>query len=247
MSDTEVSDTGSSPYDPIARIYDPWSRSVTEDVAFYVTEARKAVGPAAGGRIVELGVGTGRIAVPIAEAGVPVIGVDSSAGMLDVCRTRAEAAGVGPLLDLRLGDLRDPPVDEEVPLVACPFRALLHMETDADRRTALRSARRLLSPGGLLVFDVFTPAPDDIAETHGRWLEREPGIWEKAEWDEDARRLELSVRDDERESTMSLSWVSPAEWRSLLVGEGFEVEACYGWFDRRPYTGGEDTIWLARR
>ena len=53
-----------SPYDAIAELYDPWSRSVVEDVGFYVAEARKAGGP-----IVELGVGTGRIAVPIAETG----------------------------------------------------------------------------------------------------------------------------------------------------------------------------------
>jgi SAM-dependent methyltransferase len=236
-----------SPYDPIAHIYDPWSRSVVEDVEFYVAEARKAVGRAGGGRIVELGVGTGRIAIPIAEAGVHVIGVDSSAGMLEVCRARAEEAGVAELLDLRIGDLRDPPVDERVPLVACPFRAYLHMETDADRRAALAAAHRLLLPGGLLAFDVFTPAPDDIAATNGRWIEREPGIWERADWDEEERRLSLSVRDNERFSTMTLAWISAAEWRALLEESGFEIEACYGWFDRGPFKGGEDSIWLARR
>jgi ubiquinone/menaquinone biosynthesis C-methylase UbiE len=76
-----------SSYDSIAGLYDPWSRSVTEDVDFYVAEARKAGGP-----VVELGVGTGRIAVPTAQAGVPVIGIDSSERMLDVCRARAEEA-----------------------------------------------------------------------------------------------------------------------------------------------------------
>jgi len=236
-----------SPYDPIARIYDPWSRSVVEDVEFYVAEARKAVGRVGGGRIVELGVGTGRIAIPVAEARVEVIGVDSSAGMLEVCRARAEEAGVAELLDLRIGDLRDPPVDERVPLVACPFRAYLHMETHADRRAALAAAHRLLLPGGLLAFDVFTPAPDDIAATNGRWIEREPGIWERADWDEEERRLSLSVRDNERFSTMTLAWISAAEWRALLEESGFEIEACYGWFDRGPFRGGEDSIWLARR
>jgi SAM-dependent methyltransferase len=236
-----------SPYDPIARIYDPWSRSVVEDVEFYVAEARKAVGRAGGGPIVELGVGTGRIAIPIAEAGVGVIGVDSSAGMLEVCRARAKEAGVAELLDLRIGDLRDPPVDERAPLVACPFRAYLHMESDADRRAALAAAHRLLLPGGLLAFDVFTPAPDDIAATNRRWIEREPGIWERADWDEEERRLSLSVRDNERFSTMTLAWISAAEWRALLVESGFEIEACYGWFDRGPFRGGEDSIWLARR
>ena len=89
----------SSPYDAIARLYDPWSRSVTEDVDFYVGEARRAGGP-----VVELGVGTGRIAIPTAAAGIRVIGVDSSRGMLDVLAERAALAGVANLLDLRVGD-----------------------------------------------------------------------------------------------------------------------------------------------
>jgi SAM-dependent methyltransferase len=231
-----------SSYDAIAELYDPWSRSVTEDVDFYVAEARKA-----GGTVVELGVGTGRIAVPIAAAGVPVIGVDSSAGMLDVCRRRAEAAGVERLLDLRLGDLRDPPVDEQVRLVICPFRALLHLETDAERRRALEAVRGLLAPGGRFVFDVFAPSAEDIADTHGRWLEREPGIWEQAHWDLERRVLTLRLRGSKTETSMRLSWLPTEEWRALLEQAGFEIDACYGWFDLRPYAGGEDSIWLARR
>src|SRR6059058_3716083 len=69
-----------SEYDPIATLYDPWSRNVVEDVSFYVEEALQA----AERPVVELGVGTGRIAIPTALAGVHVIGVDSSAGMLEV-------------------------------------------------------------------------------------------------------------------------------------------------------------------
>jgi SAM-dependent methyltransferase len=237
-----VSPERTNPYDALASIYDPWSRSVTEDVAFYVEEAVEAGSP-----VVELGVGTGRIAVPTAAAGITVIGVDASEGMLAVCREQAELAGVGELLDLRVGDLRAPPVDERVRLVTCPFRAYLHLHTDADRLTALRAARELLVPEGRLVFDVFEPGADDIADTHGRWLEREPGIFERAEWDEETRTLTLSVRSGDRESTMSLAWISPGEWEALLREAGFEILACYGWFDRTPYFGGEDSIWIARR
>ena len=103
-------------YDRIARIYDPWSRSVTEDIGFYVEQAL-----ASGGPVVELAVGTGRIAVPIARAGIAVIGVDSSPEMLAEARAAAKSADVSRLLDLRLGDLREPPVDERVPLAICPF------------------------------------------------------------------------------------------------------------------------------
>jgi SAM-dependent methyltransferase len=230
-------------YDAIARVYDPWSRSVTEDVPFYLEEARRA----APGPIVELGVGTGRIAVPIAAEGMRVIGVDSSPAMLAVCRERAELAGVADDLELHLGDLREPPVIERVRLVTCPFRSFLHLRSDADRLQGLRAAYELLLPGGRLVFDVFTPSAADIAETHGRWLEREPGIFERADWDERRRTLTLSVRGSEGQATMMLSWLPPGRWRELLEQTGFRVQACYGWFDRTPWRGGEDTIWIALR
>ncbi len=229
-----------SSYDAIAELYDPWSASVVEDVAFYLEEARRSGGP-----VVELGVGTGRIAVPIAADDIRVIGVDSSRAMLDVCARRAALAGVE--LDLRVGDLREPPVTERVPLVICPFRSLLHMHADEDRLSVLGAAHDLLVPDGRFVFDVFTPDADDIARTQGRWLEREPGIFEHAVWDESARTLTLTVRDEERETTMALAWLSPDEWRGLLERSGFEIEACYGWFDRSPYRGREDTVWIARR
>ncbi len=231
-----------SHYDSIAELYDPWSQSVTEDVGFYVEEARRAGGP-----VVELAVGTGRIAVPTAAEGIRVIGIDSSPGMLEICRRRAELAGVSELLELRLGELEEPPVDERVRLVTCPFRSFLHLLDDDARLRALRAARQLLVPGGRLVFDVFAPAADDIANTHGRWLERESGIFERADWDSRARTLTLSVRGDSGASTFTLAWLSPEEWRALLERAGFHVLGCYGWFDRRPYAGGEDTVWIARR
>jgi SAM-dependent methyltransferase len=229
-----------NPYDAIARLYDPWSRSVVEDIEFYVDEAL-----ASGGPVVELGVGTGRIAIPTAAAGVHVIGVDSSAGMLEVCAEQARAAGIAERVDLRLGDLRRPPVDERVPLVTSPFRAFLHLASDDERLEALAAVRALLRDGGRLVFDVFRPSQDDIDETDGRWIEREPGIDERADWDVVAQTLTLSVRGRAGESTMQLSWLEPERWQTLLAEAGFEVDACYGWFDRRPYRGGEDTIWIA--
>ena len=229
-----------SAYDRIARLYDPWSVSVVEDVDFYVAEAVRSGGP-----VLELGVGTGRIAVPIAAAGIEVVGVDLSAGMLEVARERATLAGVE--LDLRQGDMRDPPVEGVFPLVICPFRSLLHMETDADRRSALRAVSRRLAKGhGRFVFDVFAPGADDIAETHGRWLEREPGIWERADWDEETRTLILRLRSAGAESEMSLAWLSVAEWKELLRDEGFAVDAVHGWFDRSPWRGGEDSVWICR-
>ena len=132
---------------------------MTEDVSFYVEEARRAGGP-----VVELAVGTGRIAIPTAAQGIRVIGIDSSPGMLEVCHERAELAGVASLLDLRLGDLLEPPVDERVRLVTCPFRSYLHLLGDEERLRALGAARELLVPGGRLVFESRDPA-------RAAWLE----------------------------------------------------------------------------
>ncbi|HEX2505847.1 MAG TPA: methyltransferase domain-containing protein [Gaiellaceae bacterium] len=226
----------------MAALYDEWSRTVVEDVGFYVEEARRSGGP-----VVELGVGTGRVAVPVAQAGVEVIGVDSSPGMLAVCRRAAEEAGVSGRVDLRVGNVAAPPVPERVPLVMSPFRAFLHLAADDERLRALRAVRNLLVPDGRFVFDVFAPGDEDIEETHGRWLEREPGIWERADWDRERRLLTLDVRGPSGEATLALAWLEPERWRELIVAAGLEIVAEYGWFDRRPYTGGEDTIWVAAR
>ena len=230
------------PYDPIARLYDPWSRSVTEDIDFYVEEALASDGP-----VVELAVGTGRVAVPIAETGVRVIGVDLSERMLEVAGDYARERGVASLVDLRVGDIRDPPVLERVPLAICPFRSLLHMPSNVEKLNALRAVRALLEEDGRFVFDVFAPSRKDIAETHGRWLEREPGIFERADWDETARMLTLSVCGGKATTTMALHWLPADEWLELLGKAGFCVDSLWGWFDRRVYEGGEDMIFSCRR
>ena len=231
-----------SPYDSIASLYDRWNTSVVEDIDFYTEESLLSGGP-----VLELGVGTGRIAIPIAQAGVRVIGIDSSARMLERCRERAGATGVAELLDLHLGDLRDPPVSGSFPLIISPFRTFLHLRSDDERQEALDRVQALLQPDGRFVFDVFAPSARDVAETHGRWLEREPGIEERADWSWEERTLLLRVRGDEGQTRMDLAWISLPEWAELLDRAGFSLDACYGWFDRRPYSGDEDMVFVARR
>src|SRR6478609_5969512 len=116
-------------WDGLAPYYDQWVAPDEGDRDFYVDQALRSGGP-----VVELGPGTGRVTLPIARAGVRVIGVDSSQRMLEVCGRRAQEEGLGDLVDLRLGDFRAPPVNERVPLVICPFRSFMHLTGDADRR-----------------------------------------------------------------------------------------------------------------
>src|SRR5215470_15678740 len=111
-----------------SRRYNEWSTHMTADIAFYVAVAREADGP-----IVELAIGNGRVAIPVAQAtGRPVIGIDSSPAMLEQARTAALKAGVR--LDLRQGDMADLVLEEPAALIYCPFRALLHLATWAHRR-----------------------------------------------------------------------------------------------------------------
>src|SRR5262245_43672823 len=115
---------------------------MTADVAFYVGLAREA-----DGLLVELAIGNGRVAIPVALAtGRRVIGIDSSPAML--ARARARAAEAGVELDLREGDMRDLALDEPAALIYCPFRALLHLPTWTDRRRTFERVAAALRPGG---------------------------------------------------------------------------------------------------
>ena len=233
---------GRGAYDAIADVYDAWTADYRPDLDFYVSTASRAAGP-----VVELGVGTGRIAIPTALAGVRVIGIDSSARMLDECGRRARAAGVGELIDLRLGDFRAPPVPERVELVTCPYRSLAHLDSDTDRRAALAAVHDLLLPGGRFVFDVFTALGPEVRVEIGDWAERAPGVWQRDRWDPERRMMNVSVRSPTEETDLWLAWLQRAEWRALIEEAGFEIFACYGWFDRSPCARDGLVIWVARR
>src|SRR5690349_16339482 len=99
-----VAAPGGEAYERLGTLYDAWCESVDEDIAFYLAACAAADGP-----IVELGVGSGRIAVPLCRAGHTVRGLDASPAMLARARARAETFGVEERLELTLGDLRDPP------------------------------------------------------------------------------------------------------------------------------------------
>jgi ubiquinone/menaquinone biosynthesis C-methylase UbiE len=129
--------------------YDEWSAPMTADIPFYVDLARKADGP-----LLELAVGNGRVAIPVAQAtGQRVIGIDSSPAMLEQARVRAAEAGVD--LDLREGDMRDLALEEPAGLIYCPFRALLHLRTWADRRRTFERVAASLGPDGRFAWNAF--------------------------------------------------------------------------------------------
>jgi SAM-dependent methyltransferase len=219
-----------------------WTADGSHDVAFYVDLARRSGGP-----VIELGVGTGRVAIPVARAGVRVIGVDFSQEMLSRCAQRAQQEGVASLVDLRLGDFTRPAVTERVPLVICPLRSLMCLESDADRRSVLDAVHRLLRANGRFAFDVFSPEPRHANENWGKWTERAPGVWDRSEFDWQQRIHTISVRTAGRVTTLRQYWIDREEWRTLLEAAGLRVTACYGWFDGRPCGDSPFSILLAER
>ena len=233
MSASELAAAGGASYEALGALYDVWCESVIEDLDFYVQACAGADGP-----IVELGVGTGRVAVPVALAGHQVRGLDASPAMLALARARAEEAGVSDRIELSLGDLVDPPPSlGPASRVLVPFRPYLHLAGDGERLRALRGARDLLAPDGRLIFDVFEPTAADIRKTHDRWIEREAGIWERARWNAAERVIELAVRTRGRVVEMRLEWRSSDEWRALCAQAGLRVVAGYRGFDGAPLDG----------
>jgi ubiquinone/menaquinone biosynthesis C-methylase UbiE len=226
-----------SSYEGFAPVYDDWAADMTDDVDFYVDLAREAKGP-----VIELAVGTGRIAIPIVEgAGKRVIGIDLSPEMLELARAHAAEAGVE--LELHEGDMRDLDYEAATDLIICPYRALLHLPTWADRRRVFERVSRALRPGGRFAWNAFVFDHRYAYEFDGKWQdEPKRHLTEYAPGDS---RIDITLEDG---PTLSLWWVTRSEWEALIDVAGLEVEALYGWFDRRPFDAeSREFVWIARK
>ncbi len=144
----------------IAELYD-YTRHYAErrDVPFYLRMAADIRGG-----ILELGCGTGRVLIPLVEAGRRVTGLDLSELMLNRCREKLadlpeEARGRVRLI---CGNMTGFDLGESFEMVAFPFRSFQHVLNVSDQLACLRCANRHLVMGGRLVMDVFNPQPADL-------------------------------------------------------------------------------------
>ncbi|HZC74913.1 MAG TPA: class I SAM-dependent methyltransferase, partial [Gaiellaceae bacterium] len=157
---------------------------------------------------------------------------------------RAREAGVEARLDLRLGDLRTPPVDERVPLVTCPFRSLLHLHGWQEKRQVFERVAASLRPGGRFAFNAFVFNPAVAAKNDGT-TQNQNGIVHTLRYVAADNRIDIT-RDDG--AKLSLSWATKSEWEGLIEVAGLEVEALYGGFEREPYTDDSlETVWVTRK
>jgi SAM-dependent methyltransferase len=223
--------------DAFAHRYDAWAAPMTADIAFYVALARQAQGP-----LVELAVGNGRVAIPVAQAtGRPVIGIDTSPAMLEQARAKAAAAGV--TLDLRVGDMRELAFAEPAGLIYCPFRALLHLPTWADRRRTFERVAAALRPQGRFAWNAFAFDHRIAARLDGQ--HQDAPVGHTMRYRVGDNRIDLTLDDG---GTSSLWWATKNEWLGLLDVAGLTVEALYGGFAGEPCEDeSQEYVFVARR
>jgi ubiquinone/menaquinone biosynthesis C-methylase UbiE len=220
-----------------ANHYEEWSAHMTADIAFYVQLARAAQGP-----LVELAVGNGRVAIPVAQAtGQPVIGIDTSPAMLAQARARAAAAGVE--LELRAGDMRELVLEAPAALIYCPFRALLHLPTWADRRGTFERVAASLRPGGRFAWNAF--AFDHRLAARADGAHQQQPVAHTIRYAVGDNRVDI-IGDDGARS--SLWWATKNEWLGLVEVAGLEVEVLYGGFVGEPFADdSREYVFVTRR
>jgi SAM-dependent methyltransferase len=212
--------------DGFADIYDDWYEDVT-DVNATVARMIEVAGP--GGRVHELGVGTGRLAIPLANAGLHVVGIDSSEAMLKKLGDRASADG--PNVTTVCGDM----VDQlpEGPFDAClvAYNTIFNLlDVDTQRRCFAEVAARL-RPGGCFVVEAIVP--DDEAPSGQNVSVRSMSVdrvvlsvsdHRPAEQRTSGQFVEFTETGGVRLRPWSIRWAPPAELDEMAAVAGFRVE-----------------------
>lgn len=235
---------------------------VRGDVAFYRDLALRS-----GGEVLEIGVGTGRVALQLAGSGLHVTGLDASAAMLAIAAEKVAAAGLADRLRLELGDMRGFELGGQgFGLVIVPFRAFQVLLTVDDQLAALAAFRLHLRPGGILALHLFDPdyrfllpgtrgpldRQDGTDRQTGRRLE---GVLETSRFDHVAqvrhdlwryRTFEIDGAVAEEETLeLALRWTFRWETRHLLRLADFVADAEFSDFAGSPPAYGKEQIWLA--
>lgn len=256
-------------YDRIdAAFYDYYLTGLEGDVQFYVEEAQKAGSP-----VLELGCGTGRILIPVAEAGINIVGLDRSPAMLSIARQKISKLNIETQRRIELveGDMRDFSLGRCFKLIMIPYRTFLHLLSPEDQRQALLCIREHLTDDGRLVFNVFDPRLDIIAahlsplgaavKKNREFIHPDTGhrvvVWDTRQYDPERQIIEQYFIFEELDDNgrviskayapLTLRYVYRYEMQHLLELCGFKVEALYGDFRRGPFRYSGEQIWITRR
>ncbi len=241
--------------------YDHAFKRHTNDLRFYVALARAAKGP-----VLELGAGTGRVTLALARAGVNVVGIDQSAGMLEQARARIakEAPAVRDRIELKRADLRRARLRRRFPLVIAPFNLFSHLYTRTDLERGLATVRAHLAPRGKFAMDVLVPDLGALRRDPARVYRCRPvfdptdgkrhAYGETYAYDSvrQVQKVQMMFQrldrpDVERVTPLNLRCYFPEELRALLHYNGFALAARYGDFERGPLTEHSESQILVTR
>ena len=234
------------------RHYDTLNSFLVADIPFYEEETRKA-----GGHVLELACGTGRLTIPIAQSGVEIVGLDLSASMLAHARTKAKAVGVE--IEFVEGDCRSFDLGRKFSLIFMAFNSMQHLHDHASLSALFANVRKHLAEGGRFVFDVFNPKVVILARPSGeRRLEREyqdpdgkgTMAFEHSLTYDDAtqvshihcyfvRRGANGEEVEVREEQLHLRSFFPQELDLLVRSQGFEIVEKFGNFERKAFGSGD--------
>ena len=231
-----------------------------DDVAFYARVAKKH------SRVLEYGIGNGRIALPIARGGATVRGIDQSSAMLVDLRARLkrQPAELRRRISAKRGDMRRVKLGQRFPLVICPFNTVLHLYTREDVEQWLARVREHIEPRGELVMDLSMPILQDLADDPGTSYSMKPfvhptaglvGYRETFDYDRVRQILFVSMCFEPKTKGKKPFMVPlahrqyfPREWEALLHYNGFETVEVEGDFDGGPLEQESDSmVWHARR
>ncbi len=256
-------------YDHFARYYDLEYQRVTADLEFYREMARHA---GANPRILELAAGSGRIMLPLLEAGLNVTGLDASANMLEIARQKVAACS--PELQSRAafvqGDLRNLTAalgSQEFDLIFIGLNSFQHMLTQPDQLACLRGARQHLAPAGLFIVDVQNAEEKENYPADGR-LEYNGAVYDPQQHSTVHLFISTEARPAEQRrdyhyffdetfadgtlkrtvARLSLRYIYRYELQLLLERAGFAVSDLYGSYDFDEFgEGSNKLIYVCRR
>ena len=206
-------------------------------------------GLAGEGRALELAIGTGRVAVPLAERGVPVSGIEISRAMLERLRAKPGAAAIQAVE----GDMTTSRVEGDFALVYLVYNTITNLTTQDAQVACFENAARHLSPGGCFVIEVYLPILRLLppGERFHVFAE-EPGYHAFDEYDDAAAQLQwshhLRLREDGtyRRSSMPFRYVWPAELDLMARIAGLRLKERWADWERTPFTADSEqhvSVW----
>ncbi|HWS46513.1 MAG TPA: class I SAM-dependent methyltransferase [Acidimicrobiia bacterium] len=220
----------------IADVYDEWYNQLLADPA---AEAALLADLAAGGRALELGIGTGRIALPLQARGVEVHGIEASPAMVE--RLRAKPGG--DAIAVTIGDMADVGVDGRFELVFVVFNTFFMLTTQEDQVRCFRNVAARLAPGGCFLLHAFVPDTSLIEKGQSLSV-REASLdrvrLDATRFDAQQQRLDTTqVRITEQGVRLvhaKLRFAAPPELDLMAQLAGLTLDARYGGFDKEPFT-----------